>query len=102
MLNGRTGDPTYRLPDVCESLSFQVSSTGHLEEYAASTESDDWQEMVIPADQLLNRCNRAPLKKWSEVGNIHFSPVGGEGLTKVIFSNFRWVVVAESITKEIR
>jgi len=55
------------------------------------TASDDWQEMVILADQLLNRFNKQPMKNWDEVGKIHFKPKEGSDITKVIFSEFKWV-----------
>ena len=55
------------------------------------TASDDWQEMVIRADQLFNRFNKQPMKNWDDVGKIHFKPKEGADITKVIFSEFKWV-----------
>ena len=56
------------------------------------TASDEWQDMVIAADRLVNRLNQQPMKDWSSVGRIHFQPKPGSDLTKVIFAEFRWVV----------
>ncbi len=55
------------------------------------TASDDWQEMTIAPERLINRHNQKPLSNWSSVGKIHFLPKQGSDLTKVIFADFKWV-----------
>lgn len=55
------------------------------------TASDDWQEMTIAAERLINRHNQKPMSNWSSVGKIHFLPKQGSDLTKVIFADFKWV-----------
>jgi len=55
------------------------------------TASDDWQEMVVNAGQLINRHNNQPMRDWSKVGKIHFRPKQASDLTKVIFAEFKWV-----------
>jgi dienelactone hydrolase len=55
------------------------------------TASDDWQEMIIAPERLINRFNQKPMSNWSSVGKIHFLPKQGSDLTKVIFADFKWV-----------
>jgi dienelactone hydrolase len=55
------------------------------------TASDDWQEMTIAPERLINRHNQKPMSNWSSVGKIHFLPKQGCDLTKVIFADFKWV-----------
>jgi dienelactone hydrolase len=55
------------------------------------TASDDWQEMTIAPERLINRHNQKPMSNWSSVGKIHFLPKQGSDLTKVIFADFKWV-----------
>ncbi len=55
------------------------------------TASDNWQEMTIAPERLINRFNQKPLAAWSSVGKIHFLPKAGSDLTKVIFADFKWV-----------
>ncbi len=50
------------------------------------TASDDWQEMTIAPERLINRFNQKPMSNWSSVGKIHFLPKQGSDLTKVPFS----------------
>lgn len=53
--------------------------------------SDEWQEMTIAPERLINRFNQKPMADWSSVGKIHFLPKEGSDLTKVIFADFKWV-----------
>lgn len=53
--------------------------------------SDDWQEMILAPERLINRFNQKPMSNWSSVGKIHFLPKQGSDLTKVIFADFKWV-----------
>ncbi len=55
------------------------------------TASDNWQEMVVPANKLINRFGKQPMDNWSKVGNIHFAPKPGSDITKVIFADLKWV-----------
>jgi len=55
------------------------------------TASDKWQELVVRADQLINRFSKQPMKDWAQVGKIHLRPKAGSDITKVIFAEFRWV-----------
>lgn len=55
------------------------------------TASDDWQEMIIAPERLINRFNQKPMSNWSSVGKIHFLPKPSSDLTKVIFADFKWV-----------
>ncbi|MFM8497031.1 MAG: hypothetical protein ACKOEM_16150, partial [Planctomycetia bacterium] len=53
--------------------------------------SDIWQEMVLPADLLIHRETRQPLKDWADIGMLRLKPKAGSDLTKVLFANFRWI-----------
>jgi hypothetical protein len=53
--------------------------------------SDNWQEMVVKAGQLINRLSKQPMKDWSQVGKIHLKPKAGSDINKVVFAEFRWV-----------
>ena len=55
------------------------------------TASDNWQEMTIHANKLINRFDKRVMKDWSEVGGIQFAPKQGSDITKVIFAEFKWV-----------
>ena len=47
--------------------------------------------MIIDRKTLLNRFSKKPLSCWDKVGRIKFLPKDGSDMTKVIFSEFRWV-----------
>jgi len=55
------------------------------------TASDAWQEMVVPANKLINRFSKQPMKDWTTVGKIHFAAKEGSDITQVIFAEFKWV-----------
>ena len=55
------------------------------------TANDNWQEMAVKARQLKNRSDKRPLDDWAKVEKIGFMPKAGSDLTKVIFSQFKWV-----------
>ena len=55
------------------------------------TASDNWQEMAIAPERLINRFSQKSMSNWSSVGKIHFLPKQGSDLTKVIFADFKWV-----------
>ena len=55
------------------------------------TASDDWQEMVIPAERLVHGISGQRLKDWKTVGSLEIRPVKGSDLTRIIFADFRWV-----------
>ena len=60
------------------------------------TASDDWQETVINAHQLISvHDNKRSLKNWDKVGKIHFKPRQGSDITKIVFAEFKWVVPKE-------
>ena len=60
------------------------------------TASDDWQELVIPAKNLISSTNKKPMADWKEVRTIHFKPQTDHDITKVIFAQFQWVVPDET------
>ena len=71
-----------------------IFSGGDHGQYAVTldiTASDEWQEMVVPAERLISKFDQKPMKDWSAVGNILLMPKSGSDLTKVLFADFRWM-----------
>ena len=64
------------------------------------TASDEWQEMLVNANNLTNRHNQQAMQDWSKVGKIRFTPKQGSDITKVVFAEFRWVVSVKEDAKE--
>ncbi|MBL7107399.1 MAG: prolyl oligopeptidase family serine peptidase [Phycisphaerae bacterium] len=97
-------DPKWKSPSNGQ-LSFKFYCTqpqtliftaaDHYEGEIEITASDDWQEMIIDSNQLLNRFNKQALKDWSNVGKIQFKPKAGSDITKVIFAEFKWATSTE-------
>ena len=97
-------DPKWRAP-VNASLGFKfyctepqtvVLSGGDHNQYSVTLEitaSDEWQEMVVPAERLISKFDKKPMKNWSVVGNLQLHPETGSDLTRVLFAEFRWVPV---------
>ena len=56
------------------------------------TASDEWQTMVIRADQLKRKVHNFPLADWSEVSSLAIKPKPGADITKVVFAQFKWLV----------
>jgi dienelactone hydrolase len=95
-------DPKWRAP-AGASLGFKfhctepqtvILSGGDHGQYAVTlqiTASDEWQEMVVPADRLTSTFDQKPMKEWSAVGGMQLKPKTGSDLTKVLFADFRWV-----------
>ncbi len=95
-------DPKWRAP-VNASLGFKFYCTepqtvhlmgGDHNQFGVTLEitaSDEWQEMVVPAERLISKFDKKPMKDWSVVGNIQLQPKAGSDLTKVLFAEFRWV-----------
>ena len=93
-------DPKWQAPEGAD-LGFDFYCTqpvtltfvaeNHYEGTIEITASDDWQKMIIDRKTLLNRFSKKPLSGWGKVGRIKFLPKDGSDITKVIFSEFRWV-----------
>lgn len=75
-----------------EPQTLILTAANHNESEIKITASDNWQEMVVKADKLINKLNKSPMKDWSGVGNIQFKPAPGSDITKVVFAEFKWVV----------
>ena len=76
----------------CTEPQILILSTGNYHKCELKVgASDNWQEMVVPAEKLINNFNHQPMKNWSGIGGIRFMPKTGSDITKVIFSGFRWV-----------
>jgi len=58
----------------------------------AITASDNWQDMVIPANKFIHRNNHQPLGSWKNVAALHLAPKAGADITKVVLARFQWVV----------
>ena len=55
---------------------------------------DRWQDMLIPANKLINATNQKRLASWKGVTAIHLKPKGDTDITKVLFAQFKWVLPA--------
>lgn len=105
-LNNRWGtsskqfsDPKWQAPQGAD-LSFQFYCTQpqalvlevnhHFAMDLDITASDEWQTMVIRAEQLKRKVHNFPLGDWSEVTSLTIKPKPGADITKVVFANFRW------------
>lgn len=94
------GDPKWRAPENA-SLSFQFYCTQPQslvmeanDQFATDLEitaSEDWQTLVVSADQLKHKDRGTALGSWSEVRAIRIIPKPGEDITKVVLANVRWV-----------
>jgi dienelactone hydrolase len=95
-------DPKWRAPAnaalgfkfYCTEPQTVVLSAGDHNHFGVALEiraSDEWQEMVVPADRMISKFNQKPMKDWSVVGNLQLQPKAGSDLTKVLFADFRWV-----------
>jgi len=56
------------------------------------TASDQWQEIEIRAEQLINRSNKLPLKSWAIAAKIAIKPGKESDISKVVFADFKWGV----------
>ncbi|MEO1997546.1 MAG: prolyl oligopeptidase family serine peptidase [Planctomycetaceae bacterium] len=77
-----------------QPLKLQFRAGDHWQAVIDITAADDWQQMVVPAKMLINRHNGKPLTSWRNIGKIHFLPHARSDITRVIFSDFRWLPVA--------
>jgi hypothetical protein len=95
-------DPKWRAPAnaalgfkfYCTEPQTVILSGGDHNQYSVTldiTASDEWQEMVVPADRLISKFDQKLMKDWSVVGNLQLQPKAGSDLTKVLFAEFRWV-----------
>ena len=64
------------------------------------TASDNWQEMVVPANKFINRINQHRMGSWKYVAAIHLKPKGNADITKVVFAQFKWVVSRNPAAKQ--
>ena len=64
------------------------------------TASDDWQEMILPANKLVSRTNRKPMADWKEVRTIRLQPKVDADITKVVFAQFKWVTSDDPASKK--
>jgi dienelactone hydrolase len=93
-------DPKWRAPAQAQ-LSFGFYCTqpqsllmevnGHFHRALEITASDDWQRMVIPADQVLSKSSKQPMGPWSDAQRIRIKSHAGSDITKVIFADFKWI-----------
>ena len=54
------------------------------------TASNEWQSMLIPAAELVNKHHKNSLRSWSEITSINIRPQAEMDITKVIFAQFKW------------
>jgi len=93
-------DPKWQAPEgtdlgfdfyCTQPVTLTLVAENHYEGTIEITASDDWQKMIVDRKSLLNRFSKKPLSSWDKVGRIKFLPKDGSDITKVIFSEFRWV-----------
>ena len=93
-------DPKWQAPEgtdlgfdfyCTQPVTLTFVAENHYEGTIEITASDDWQKMIIDRKTLLNRFSKKPLSGWEKVSRIRFLPKDGSDITKVIFSEFRWV-----------
>lgn len=99
--NDQFGDPRWKAREKAE-LSFRFYCTepqklrlmvdDHYEMAIEITASNEWQNMVIPADKLIHRKTTLPMKDWLGVQVIRILPKNKSDLTKVIFAEFKWAL----------
>lgn len=61
---------------------------------------DRWQEMLIPASKLLNPANQKRLASWKGVTAIQLKPKADADITKVLFAQFKWVLLEPPAAKK--
>lgn len=54
--------------------------------------SDQWQHMAIDAGRMVNRQNGQALPAWSLITEVQVKPQRGSDITRVLFTEFRWVL----------
>lgn len=100
--NLQMGDPAWRAkPDSALAIRFLCSEPQKLflsanDQFDKTLEiqpSTSWQTVVIPAKSLLNRRSTQPMPDWSKTSDLLIMPAAGTNsdITKVIFSEFKWV-----------
>jgi hypothetical protein len=97
--NEQMNDPKWKAPAggvlsfkfYCTEPQTLIFTAGDYSGEIQITASDEWQEMVIAKETLLNR-KKAALPSWENVGSIHFKPKAGADITKVLFAQFKWQV----------
>lgn len=93
-------DPKWQAPDGAR-LSFRVYCTqpqrlvlvvnDMFEAPLDITASDAWQDLVVSADQVIQRGDTRSLGSWSVARKLQLKPGPGADLTKVIFAGFKWI-----------
>jgi len=60
---------------------------------------DRWQDMLLPANKLVNPTNQKHLASWKGVTAIRLKPKADADITKVLFAQFKWVESEKTIGK---
>ncbi|MCX7417864.1 MAG: prolyl oligopeptidase family serine peptidase [Planctomycetia bacterium] len=99
--NEQLNDPKWKAPATAE-LSFRfyctepqtlILTAGDYAGEIEMTASDEWQEVVVDREKLVNRHDpKRTLPHWDNVGSVRFNPKPTADITKVLFSQFQWVV----------
>ena len=104
--NEQFGDPKWKAPNNGQ-LSFKFYCTqpqtltmvvnGDYQRELEIPASDDWQSTIIPASSFTNSHDQQPMGDWGNIRKIEIKPKPGMDITKVIFSQFKWVVETPKI-----
>ena len=73
-----------------EPQAFLITANDQYQGALTITASDAWQEMVVPASQLISKSNE-PMRDWSGIRKIGFKPAQGSEIFKVVFAEFTWL-----------
>jgi len=99
--NEQMNDPKWKAPAggalnfkfYCTEPQTLIFSAGDYSGEIEITASDEWQEMVIPKEKLLNRNNlKVSMSNWDNIGSIQFKAKVGSDISKVLFAQFKWKV----------
>ncbi|MBD0405191.1 NPCBM/NEW2 domain-containing protein [Flammeovirga sp. EKP202] len=71
-----------------QSLLLRVN--GYFEYNLEITASNEWQQMEISANEILNKHNQQPFGQWSKAHKIEILPKDGADITKVLLSSISW------------
>ncbi len=72
-----------------QTLEFVVNRHNRAE--VKITASNEWQTMALSAQRFMNAYSKKPMADWSRTQSVQIKSVQGSDITKVVFSQFKWV-----------
>lgn len=93
-------DPKWRAPAGAQ-LAFKfyctepqtliLTANDYSAEIDITASDDQWQTRIVPAGKLTRGANKEAMKEWSTVSTLGLAPRVGSDISKVIFTEFKWV-----------